>query len=387
LQLRAESSRRLLGGIVLATIAAAVVWLVATSQIGGWDFRNNLWAPSHLLLRGKSPYDLSSLYELGNPVWLPMVIGAFFPLGVLPLPQAAMVWRLASLGVIVGIVWMVAEQKRPSLLPFTLGLLAIALYPRTIAHLQLGQFSLLAALLYLLSVRLVQRRKIGWAALPVALALAKPQLGILAVMGLIIMVYRQDKASGAGQFLLAVLGWCGLLVLPLFLLYPGWIPDFILSLRQNPSWLQPSLFSLLPIWLGWVGWVIWGLLFVLVVVAVSRFWWQQPGLEAMCWSLALTPLVSPYIWSWDFVLVLPLFVWGLFHWQRIGIRVWLLAGYLVSWALIMQVVLSSDGSDHHFWWGSWLLVGIMALSFWLERHYFLKSAWIRKGIVGTYQKR
>jgi hypothetical protein len=367
LQLRAESSRRLLGGIVLATIAAAVVWLVATSQIGGLDFGNNLWAPSHLLLRGESPYDLSSLEDFGNPVWLPMAIGALLPLGALPLPQAAMVWLLASLGIMVGIVWIVSEQKRPSLLPFSAGLVAIALYPPTMTHLQLGQFSLLAALLYLLSLKLVQQRRIGWAALPVALALAKPQLGILAVMGLTIMIYRQDKARGAGRFLLAVGGWCLLLILPLVLLYPGWAPDFLLALDRNPAWLQPSLFRLLPLWLGWWGWLVWGLLLVLVVGINGRIWWQRPGLVAMCWSLALTPLVSPYIWSWDFVLMLPLFIWGIFHWQRRATRGLLLVAYLANWILMVWLALLMDPLDHLFWWGSWLLVSVMVIAWGWER--------------------
>jgi hypothetical protein len=374
LQLRAESSRRLLGGFLLATIAVAVVWLVATSQIDGWDFRNNLWAPSYLLLQGESPYDLSNLYELGNPVWLPMAIGAFFPLGVLPLSQAAMVWRLASLGVIVGIVWIVSEQQRPSLLPFALGLLAMALYPRTIAHLQLGQFSLLAVLLYLLSLKLVQQRRIGWAALPVALALAKPQLGILAVMGLIILVYRRDKMRGLGRFFLAVGGWCLLLVLPLVLLYPGWLPDFLLALGRNPAWLQPSLFSVLPNWLGWWGWLIWGVLLLVMVGINGRIWWRRPGLVAMCWSLALTPLVSPYIWSWDFVLLLPLFVWGIFHWRRRATRGLLLVIYLVNWALMLWIILGTDGSDHRFWWGSWLLVAVMVAAWrWEQEHRLQKG--------------
>lgn len=378
MQLRAESSRRLLGGILLAIIAAAVVWLVATSQINSWDFRNNLWAPSYLLLQGESPYDLSGLYELGNPVWLPMAIGAFFPLGVLPLPQAAMVWLLATFGVMVGIVWIVADQKRPSLLPLALGLLAIALYPRAIAHLQLGQFSLLAILLYLLSVNLLLRRSIWLAGLPVALALAKPHLGILAVMGLTIMSYRLEKERGAAQFLLAILGWSVLLLLPLFLLYPGWIPDFILSLRQNPGWLQPSLLSLLPMWLGWIGWLIWVLLLGLAVTVNGWLWWRQPGLVAMCWSLALTPLVSPYIWSWDFVLMLPLFVWGIFHWRRRATRGLLLVAYLVNWVLMMSVVLGTDGSDHRFWWGSWLLVAVMVILAGWERR-FLPNGQLRHG--------
>ena len=357
----------LAAGIIVVGFVAGAAWLVANSRIGGWDFRNNLWAPAYLLLQGESPYDLSGLYELGNPVWLPMVIGAFFPLGILPLSQAAMIWRLAGMAAIVGLVWLVAEQKRPSLILFAIGVLAIALYPRTIAHIQLGQFSLLATFLYLLAVVLIRQQRLWLAALLVALALAKPQLGLLALMGLLMMVYRQQQAWGMVRFGLAIGGWCVLLTLPLFLLYPAWPADFLLALGRNPTWMQPSLFSLLPVWLGWWGWVVWAVLLVLVVGINGRIW-QQPGLAAMCWSLALTPLVSPYIWSWDFVLLLPLFVWALFKARRLEAHGLLWTGYLLNWGLMLWIVLNTDGSDDYFWWGSWLLVGIILLSLWLERY-------------------
>lgn len=377
-----KSRRWLQEVVVIFVITAGIIWLVANSRIDGWDFRNNLWAPSYLLLQGESPYDISSLYERGNPVWLPMAIGSFFPLGILPLPQAAMVWRLSSIGVMVGLVWLVAEEKRPSIFIFAIGVLAIALYPRTIAHIQLGQFSLLATFLYLLAVVLMQRHRSWLAALLVAVALAKPQLGLLAAMGLVIMAYHQQKLWGATWFVLAVGMWCGVLTLPLFLLYPNWVPDFITALQQNPVWVQPSLFSLLPAWLGWPGWVIWGILFGGVAVVNGWLWWRRPGLVAMLGSLALTPLVSPYIWSWDFVLLLPLFVWALFRVRRLEAHGLLWVGYLLNWGLMLWVVLHTDGSDHYFWWGSWLLAGVIMVALAWQKHYGLALNHVEDGIRG-----
>lgn len=364
----------ILSGCILAGLLGVIIWLVATSQIGGWDFRNNLWAPSYLLLRGESPYDLSGLYELGNPVWLPMAIGALFPVGALPLPQAAMVWRLVNFGAVVGIVWVVAGQKRPSPALLAVALLAVALYPRTLAHVSLGQFSLFAVLLYVCAGLLLQRQRFWPAALPVAVALAKPQLGILVVVGLALRAYRLQGRRGAAVFVTAVVVWCALLTLPLFLLYPGWAPDFILSLRQNPAWLQPSLFSLLPAWLGqWPGMFGWGLLFLLVMGLNGWLWWKRPFWEAMCWSLALTPLVSPYIWSWDFVLLLPLLVREIFRLRLLAARFVLAMGYLLNWFLMFQVILSSDGSDHHFWWGSWFLVAVIFVAVELNRRFEVEN--------------
>jgi hypothetical protein len=365
---RYTSSLHLIAAIALITAAVAgIVWLVTNSQIGGWDVRNNLWAPSHLLLNGQSPYDLSSLYELGAAVWLPMAIGAFFPLGALPHEQAAMVWLLTSLAAVVGIVWLVADRQRPLPLLFGLALLMVYLYPRTIAHLLLGQFSLLAVLLYLLSRHLLLRQYIWLSALLVALALTKPQLGIFALSGLLIAAYRLDATRGTLRFAAAIVTWIGLLTLPLFLLYPAWIPDFIQALRENQSWLQPSLFSLLPIWLGWPGRLMWALLFVLLLSLNGWLWWKWPCLETLCWSLALTPLASPYIWSWDFVLLLPLLVWGIFHFRSLTARGTLIVGYLINWGLMFWTILGSDGSDHHFWWASWFIVSIALIAQLIER--------------------
>jgi hypothetical protein len=250
---------------------------------------------------------------------------------------------------------------------FGLALLMVYLYPRTIAHLLLGQFSLLAVLLYLLSRHLLLRQYIWLSALLVALALTKPQLGIFALSGLLIAAYRLDATRGTLRFAAAIVTWIGLLTLPLFLLYPAWIPDFIQALRENQSWLQPSLFSLLPIWLGWPGRLMWALLFVLLLSLNGWLWWKWPCLETLCWSLALTPLASPYIWSWDFVLLLPLLVWGIFHFRSLTARGTLIVGYLINWGLMFWTILGSDGSDHHFWWASWFIVSIAFIAQLIER--------------------
>lgn len=360
--------------LILLSAVGGVIWLVVTAQASTWDFRYNLWAPTHLLLRGKSPYDLRPLYEAGNAVWLPMVIGAFLPLGALPLPQASMLWLLANIGAAVGTVWIVAEAKRPSPLVLALALTAIGLYPRTLAHMRLGQFSLLAVLLYLVSALLLQRRRWGWAALAAAVALAKPQLGVLALLGLMVSAYRRQQWRGVFRFGTAVALWCVALTLPLFLLHPAWIPDFLQALRQNPDWVQPSLFSMLPLWFGPAGLIGWGLLFLLALILNVWLWWKRPFLEAMCWSLALTPLVSPYIWSWDFVLLLPLFVRGLFHFRRPAARLLLIGGYLFNWWALVRVTLTSDGSEQFFWWGSWLLIWVVLLGMWVEGRFSAQEA-------------
>jgi len=53
------------------------------------------------------------------------------------------------------------------------------------------------------------------------------------------------------------------------------------------------------------------------------------GTAALLWSLALTPLFSPIVWSWDFCLAYPLVLAAVMaarpHW-----RTWLMVGLLLS---------------------------------------------------------
>ena len=69
-----------------------------------WDFRNNLWGPSHLLVTGKSPYAIKQLFPDTNAVWLPQIIGLLFPMGWLPFDFAARIGTavsIAALGLLV----------------------------------------------------------------------------------------------------------------------------------------------------------------------------------------------------------------------------------------------------------------------------------------------
>ncbi len=360
------SARKVLNIIIMLLVAMICVVFVYHGSRVTWDFRNNLWSPAHLLVQGKSPYLISDLSPRGNAVWFPMVIGAFFPLGWLRLEQASMLWLIINLVAIVPIIIISSQTKQPGWWPFILGLLAFVLYPRTIAHLRLGQFTIIATLLFLLSVQFMLKDKLFLAAILVAVAISKPQLGVLVVPGLIVASWRMYGVQGIKFIFYLGLGVL-LLTLPLFVGYKDWVIDFIGMLKRNPVWLHPSLFSLLREMWGGAGIGAWSILFLGAFALNLRIWQTQPPLVAVYWGLALTPLVSPYIWSWDFVMILPFFVWTMAQIRHYGALLTLLVGYLSVWILMFRVILTTDGGDHHFWWASWVMFILIAIVWIMEK--------------------
>jgi len=354
-----------ISGILLMLLLIA--YLVPVQNILLWDFRNNLWAPAHLLVSGQSPYVITGMFPDSNAVWFPMAIGAFFPLGWLNLTQASMFWLLATVAAAIILIFLSAGESRPKFLLLAISLMMIFIQPRVYAHLKLGQVTIFATLLFLLAAYALKDRKFFWTAVLLSVALSKPQLGVFVVPGIFLSVYRWRGKKGTlflgGYFVLML----GLLSLPLFLAYPSWWEGFIWALNRNHAWLQPTIYSLLPrFWGKWEGLAVWSVLAILLFVINLHAWWIWPPQKAIYWSLALTPLVTPYLWSWDIVLVLPLLIRALFELNTKKAHILLIGGYMLSWWLTLQVLLRTDSSDHYFWWTPWMLVLLILSSYWVD---------------------
>lgn len=362
---RAETQRPsfpliLVGILMLAGALWVLLWMKGFTT--DTDFRNNLWGPAHLLVQGRSPYRVEVLYEGKLALWLPQAIGLFFPLGFLDLAVAANLWFLLNVGLLLGLAWWFGRDRAKPLPP--LAAILAATLPPVLFHFFLGQFSLLAAALSLLAAHLAGRRRCFYAGLLIALALAKPQLALLAAPGLWLSCWRQGGRRGAILFPLAAGLGSIVLSLPLWIGYPHWIPDFLEGFRRNPPWQLPNLFSMLGTWWGAAGWA----LAALVALGLSGLnlwlWYKYPPEEALPWSLALTTLASPYIWTWDFMLFLPL-IWRSLAQQRSRpARVLWIAGLMLCWGLTMGLtvwVTPTEGEISYHWhfWMPWLFLALV----------------------------
>jgi hypothetical protein len=252
-------------------------------------------------------------------------------------------------------------------LPVLLPLVVLALlFPPLFFELSFGQFDLLAVLLMLISARLLSQGRYFLAGLPLALVLGKPQLGLLALPGLAIAAYRGGRWRGLGLLVGAAAGLAALLTLPLWIGYPGWVPDFLGQVLHAPAWYHSSLFTMVELWWG-PGWKLLPGIVSLALAGLALFWsWKYPLEEVLPWSLALTTVVSPYIWTWNFTLFLPLLARALYRQPRPAVRWAAVAAVALSWGpmlVLRQVV------DYGFHW-----------HFWLPWYYLLVIAWLGRGV-------
>jgi hypothetical protein len=352
----AANRLRLVGLLIaLGAFIGLLAWL-DKNPIIGWDFRHNLWAPASLLVKGQSPYDIKVLYEAGLALWMPMAIGALFPLGWLSLSHAGNIWFLFNLLAIVIVIWLATNGKKVPPLLLAIVALAMALFPSTITHIRLGQITLIICLFYLLAVLLLDKSRVFLACLLIAFSLVKPQLSILVLPGILIS-YQREKGTKATAAFIALIVLCTVvLTIPVFLGFPSWPTDFIASIRQNPEYLQPSLFSLLPYWLGDFGYIIWALTAISIFTVNVWLWLSRKREDAIYWSLALTPLVTPYVWSWDFVMVLPLLIRSVFALSRWWKLATLLLAYCLCWILNLYISFRTDVSNHRYWPIPWIIL-------------------------------
>lgn len=369
--------------VLLAALVLLIplAWFVARGSLfTSWDFRNNLWGPAYLLVHGQSPYRVDTLFELGNAVWMPAAIGLFFPLGWLPYQQAVNLWLVLNILWFLLIVWICAGTHRPSAPLLAVALLLGFLFPPLVTHIWSGQISILISLVFLLAAYREERSPVLLTAFLLALGLSKPQLAILILPGFLVYTWKNLGLRRAAQLLLGLAAWLLVLMVPLFLAFPNWLPDFLWAMRQNPSWAQPSSLYLLRTTFPAAGTFLWVVLLLLVSAINLRLWTVLPVREAMLWSLVLTLLVTPYLWTWDFVLLLPLFMAALFRARSKASLAVLVGGYLACLVVVTVMKVRGDVAEPLFWWVPGFLLAVLLAGQWVESR--SKVLFRRPGMLG-----
>jgi hypothetical protein len=344
---------------VLTLIAVVVSYLFWNLMLPRKDFYNELWGPAYLLVRGQSPYHTASLDPNLPAAWLPMAIGFFFPLGWLPEKLALQAWYVFNIFETGLIVYFAQGRKR-----YLYNTVAVALlcffFPLIFNHINLGQFSITITLCWVFAVYFLEKDKHWASALCIALALSKPHLGFLILLGL---SHRDYQRGGLRAMLISwarIVAMCLMLCLPLFVAYPNWIPDALLSMGQNPPWSYPSLYILFERLLGAWGHILWGFTTLIVIAANFWLWKKLPMKNAVYWSLALAPLVTPYVGSWDFVVLFPLLIstYVTVDWKR---KIFFWIAYCIAWFGMARVQMLQESHNHFFWWVPLWFIGIALL--------------------------
>lgn len=357
--------------LIVAAIALIIAFATLTPSppVCSWDFRGSLWGPSYMLLHGQTPYSLNTPYGPYPGIWMPQVIGAFFIVGWLPCWVAAKIWFLTELAGLSLMIWLVAGRKLPSPALFGLCLLLIFLFPPLYFHFAIGQISILITVLVMLVVFLSGEESSPltlrwWMPLLLAIGLAKPQLGVMVYPGLLVGMYCHRGVGAAAKLVLLTAGWVALLIIPVSLIDPGWPQGFLNITLGNFKvlWDLPTPFVQLRISMGATGFVLWVLIFLACLGFVLWLWIKRDAKLALLWSLALTPIATPYCSSWDFILIMPLLLWLLIHLQsRLARTVLVLGVFLVD---ILQVAMRWHTSipDGRNWWVPVALLAVAILT-------------------------
>jgi hypothetical protein len=303
-----------------------------------------------MLIHHQTPYSFNTPYGEYAGVWMPTAVGIFFPLGALSCDIASKIWLLAGLAGFVWVIWMIAGYKMPSRWVFFTCLMVLGFFPPLWLHIGLGQFSMLFVIFMMAGVYIPKLEP--FLPLLLVLGLTKPQLAILIYPGLLLSVWQKQGFLPVLKLVLATTLCAGILTLPLFMFYPGWVNNFLLVTFNNlrVGWDFPTLFVQLPFLLGRAGYAVWGAVFLAALGGSLWFWWFRDAKTALLVSLAATPMVTPYASSWDFLLLMPGFFWLIVALRSRAARAALLLG--VGFIIVLQIALRwrQDFADGRQWW-------------------------------------
>ena len=237
-----------------------------------------------------------------------MVLGLFFPLGYLDLQRASNIWMLVNVVSFFSLIFISSNQKKPSFIKLFIIGLFIFIIPSTIAHINLGQISILICLSLVIIIMFDEILPIWATGLLLSFSLTKPQLVVLFIPASLFHIFRNQ----GWKFVLSLIFWTifGVIIfsLPVFFTKTNWLNTLILNLKSNPIWQHPSITTILSSSLNEYGFLL-RYSFLLVGFILALFLVSRSGNKVVfLWILALTTVFSPYIWSWDFVLLYPLMI-------------------------------------------------------------------------------
>lgn len=337
-------------------MCVVVIWIKYFKYPPGWDFRNNLYLPTYLLSQHQSPYNIHVLVEGSNAVWFPMVLGIFFPLGYLDLQAASNVWWLLNFVALFLLVFISTNQSKPPLPKLILVSLLIFLFPSTISHFDLGQISILICLVMVILIWFDGKIPVWVNGFLIAFTLIKPQLALIFLPTYYLSVFINKGWKAARSLGFWTVTNMVAFSLPVFWLTPNWLPDFIINIQNNPVWAHPSIYVLIASFIGEIGkkmgWILFCIGLALSLYGVIRF----KNKEILLWSLAITTVISPYIWSWDFVLFYPLMIHYLVKPMVRYKKVSLLIGYLLVLSLFIAQKLGGQTNEFETLWVPWCLL-------------------------------
>jgi hypothetical protein len=237
-----------------------------------------------------------------------------FYLGLLPVKAAGTLWFELNLIMLFLSVWLLTDgwHSRLRLIAFPLALFFLPV----LGALSIGQYDfpvLLGASLLIYSLR---KENAVLTTLGAVLLTFKPHIGALILLSVLIYLFAGRNSFGRRAIQSILLAGVFLFIVG-FVADPAWpvsYPKMLLNYQEEGNVTACSECASLPVWLSrWfldgslskAALIAIGLLSALFVVVFARrnVWLQSPEL-LITFTLLITLLVSPYLYNYDFILLL-----------------------------------------------------------------------------------
>lgn len=284
-------------------------WLAGRMTLTHEDpYAADLWISQHHVYRAEWISDSTFLY--------PLPLALFFtPWGAMPLYHAYILWVWLSQVMLVIcaaiLLSLFGANRRKYILPLAMGILVFRPIISLLLNGQIGAFLLLAIVTASL---LLEREQwiLGGAVL--SLTLLKPNLGVLllALSGGYFLIRGHYRAlvgmalASAGMFAAA------------FLYDSHWVWKYLTVMQTKGTQtfgFSPTIWGLSAYISGfnlqktiWLGGIVTALLLTIYLVMIYR-WKNISPLAGVGFATALTALLTPYLWTYDqIILILPIVI-------------------------------------------------------------------------------
>ncbi|HLO31276.1 MAG TPA: glycosyltransferase 87 family protein [Anaerolineales bacterium] len=236
-----------------------------------------------------------------------------FYLGLLPAKAAATLWFELNLLMLFLSLWLLTDgwSGRWRLIAFPLGLFFLPV----LGALSVGQYDFPVLLGTSLLIYALRKESVALTTLGAALLTFKPHIGVLILLLVLIYLIVSRSSFGRGALRSIVLAGVFLFVAG-FVADGAWIisyPKMLLGYQNEGNVSTCSECASLPVWLsrwffdGSLGKAIWIAVGLLIILA-ALFYLIRPALiqpdDLLSAALLVTLLISPYLYNYDFLLLL-----------------------------------------------------------------------------------
>lgn len=326
---------------------------------GSGDFQA-YWIYGKTFLNGGNPYSSEIVSLTAKSFGLPEFIAPLYipPHGLpiisvvalLDLDTARKLWFITCIFLIPFSLYVLSSINHQSLhLNKRLKLyILIFIFLPFYLNLSLGQITPLLLFIYILSLQIITKGRYYCAGLLVSLLTIKPHLFLFVFLTFFILTIKVKKYD----FLVGLITGVMILFLPAILINPEILPIYISNMLQNQAeWKTPTIASwlylkfnlelttarLIPLVLG-----------VVVFGLFVKNWKISSPDKLLIWAnfaLLLSILTAPYLWSYDYILILPAQALFLINYNKaIGTK-----GYALLIILNSLLWLAPNNYIYDFW--------------------------------------